>query len=259
MQRPVNSFKRALLEGRGQLGLWCSIPSALTTEAVALSGFDWLVLDMEHSPLDVVQVLAQLQAVGARSHPVVRVPWNDPVMLKRVLDIGAETVLVPMVQSAEEARAAVAATRYPPAGIRGFAGNVRATGFGRVSDYFPRQDAECCVLVQVETVEAMAQVEEIAAVPGVDGVFIGPGDLSASMGLLNQTRHPDVVAAIEEGIRRIRAAGNRPGILANDAALARRYMAAGAAFTAVGIDIMLLVKAVDALAAQFRDEAPSAL
>jgi len=252
--RPVNGFKQGLYAGQQQLGLWCSIPSPLTTEAVAASGFDWLLIDMEHAAIDLPQVLAQLQAAGAAggAHPVVRVPWNDPVALKRVLDAGAESVLIPMVQSAEEARAAVAATRYPPRGIRGFAGNTRATRFGRFADYFERQEQECCVLVQVETVEALARLEEIAGVEGVDGVFIGPGDLSASMGLLNQTRHPKVADTIEDAIRRIRAAGNRPGILANDEALARRYMAAGAAFTAVGIDIMLLVRAADALARTFR-------
>ncbi|WP_454917852.1 HpcH/HpaI aldolase family protein [Xanthobacter sediminis] len=254
MRRPENPFKRALHAGRQQIGLWCSIPSALTAEAVAASGFEWLLIDGEHAPHDVPGILALLQATaGGSAHPVVRVPWNDPVMIKRVLDLGADTILVPMVQTAEEARAAVAATRYPPAGIRGFAGGVRATGFGRITDYFDRQDEEMCVLVQVETVEALEQVEEIAAVEGVDGVFIGPGDLSASMGLLNQSRHPKVVEAIEDGMRRILAAGNRPGILANDPVLARRYMAAGALFTAVGIDVMLLVRAADDLARQFRE------
>lgn len=254
MRRPENSFKRALHAGRQQIGLWCSIPSPLTTEAVAASGFDWLLIDAEHAPNDVADILALLQATATgTAHPVVRVPWNDPVMMKRVLDVGAQSVLVPMVQSAEEARAAVAATRYPPHGIRGFAGNVRATAFGRMGDYFTRHEEEMCVLVQVETVEALARVEEIAAVDGVDGVFIGPGDLSASMGLLNQTRHPKVVEAIEDGMRRILAAGNRPGILANDPTLARRYMAAGAVFTAVGIDVMLLVRAADELARQFRE------
>ncbi|MDQ0506325.1 aldolase/citrate lyase family protein [Xanthobacter agilis] len=254
MRRPENPFKRALHAGRQQIGLWCSIPSALTAEAVAASGFDWLLIDGEHAPSDVPDMMAQLQAMArGTAHPVVRVPWNDPVIIKRVLDVGADTILVPMVQSAEEARAAVAATRYPPHGIRGFASNVRATAFGRMSDYFTRHEEEMCVLVQVETVEALEKVEEIAAVDGVDGVFIGPGDLSASMGLLNQTRHPDVVAAVEDGMRRILAAGNRPGILANDPVLARRYMAAGAVFTAVGIDVMLLVRAADDLARQFRE------
>lgn len=253
MRRPENPFKRALYAGRSQIGLWCSIPSALTAEAVAQSGFDWLLIDGEHAPNDVPDIMAQLQATArGPAHPVVRVPWNDPVIIKRVLDVGADTLMVPMVQTAEEARAAVAATRYPPKGIRGYAGNVRATAFGRYTDYFARHEEEMCVLVQVETAEALARVEEIAAVEGVDGVFIGPGDLSASMGLINQTRHPDVVAAIEDGIKRIRAAGNRPGILTNDAALARRYLDAGALFTAVGIDVMLLVRAADDLARQFR-------
>lgn len=254
MRRPDNHFKRALHAGRQQLGLWCSIPSPLTAEAVAASGFDWLLIDAEHAPNEVPDILSMLQATTrGTAHPVVRVPWNDPVVIKRVLDLGVDTILVPMVQNAEEARAAVAATRYPPKGIRGFAGNVRATAFGRMGDYFSRHEEEMCVLVQVETMEALEQVEEIAAVEGVDGVFIGPGDLSASMGFLNDTRNPRVVEAIETAMLRILSTGNRPGILANDPALARRYMAAGAAFTAVGIDVMLLVRAADELARKFRE------
>lgn len=254
MHRPDNHFKRALHAGRQQLGLWCSIPSPITAEAVGASGFDWLLIDAEHAPNDVPSILALLQATSrGTAHPVVRVPWNDPVMIKRVLDLGADTILVPMVQNAEEARAAVAATRYPPNGVRGFASNVRATAFGRMGDYFTRHEQEMCVLVQVETMEALEQVEEIAAVEGVDGVFIGPGDLSASMGYLNQTSHPNVVAEIESAMLRILSAGNRPGILTSTPDLARRYMAAGAVFTAVGIDVMLLVRAADELVRSYRE------
>lgn len=254
MQLPENPFKRALHAGRQQVGLWCAIPSNYVSEILAGAGFDWLVLDTEHSPNELPNVFNQLQSmVGSATQPVVRVPWNDPVTLKRFLDVGAQSFLIPMVQDAEEARAAVAATRYPPHGIRGYAVASRATRFGRIPDYFTRYDEEMCVLVQVETVEALERVEEICAVPGVDGVFIGPGDLSASMGLLHQPTHPKVVEAIESGLRRIAAAGNRGGVLVvGEEALARRYMAAGSLFTAVGVDAGLFARTVDALAKQYK-------
>lgn len=253
MQLPENPFKRALHAGTQQIGLWCAVPSNYVSEILAGAGFDWLVLDTEHAPNELPNVFNQLQSmVGYATQPVVRVPWNDAVTLKRFLDIGTQSFLIPMVQDAEEARAAVAATRYPPDGIRGYAVASRATRFGRIGDYFTRYADEMCVLVQVETMEALEKVEEIAAVPGVDGIFIGPGDLSASMGLLHQPTHPKVVEAIEDGLRRIRAAGNRGGVLVvGDEALARRYMAAGSVFTAVGVDAALFARSAEALAKQY--------
>ncbi|MFG1203900.1 aldolase/citrate lyase family protein [Xanthobacter aminoxidans] len=254
MQLPENPFKRALHAGTQQIGLWCAVPSNYVSEILAGAGFDWLVLDTEHAPNELPNVFNQLQSmVGYATQPVVRVPWNDAVTLKRFLDIGTQSFLIPMVQDAEEARAAVAATRYPPDGIRGYAVASRATRFGRIGDYFTRYADEMCVLVQVETMEALEKVEEIAAVPGVDGIFIGPGDLSASMGLLHQPTHPKVVEAIEDGLRRIRAAGNRGGVLVvGDEALARRYMAAGSVFTAVGVDAALFARSAEALAKQYK-------
>lgn len=254
MHLPENPFKRALHAGTQQIGLWCAVPSNYVSEILAGAGFDWLVLDTEHAPNELPNVFNQLQSmVGYATQPVVRVPWNDAVTLKRFLDIGAQSFLIPMVQDAEEARAAVAATRYPPDGIRGYAVASRATRFGRIGDYFTRYADEMCVLVQVETMEALEKVEEIAAVPGVDGIFIGPGDLSASMGLLHQPTHPKVVEAIEDGLRRITAAGNRGGVLVvGDEALARRYMAAGSVFTAVGVDAALFARSADALAKQYK-------
>ncbi|MFG1190170.1 aldolase/citrate lyase family protein [Xanthobacter flavus] len=254
MQLPENPFKRAIHAGTQQIGLWCAVPSNYVSEILAGAGFDWLVLDTEHAPNELPNVFNQLQSmVGYGTQPVVRVPWNDAVTLKRFLDIGTQSFLIPMVQDAEEARAAVAATRYPPDGIRGYAVASRATRFGRVSDYFTRYADEMCVLVQVETMEALEKVEEIAAVPGVDGIFIGPGDLSASMGLLHQPTHPRVVEAIEDGLRRIAAAGNRGGVLVvGDEALARRYMAAGSVFTAVGVDAALFARSSEALAKQYK-------
>lgn len=254
MHLPENPFKRALHAGTQQIGLWCAVPSNYISEILAGAGFDWLVLDTEHAPNELPNVFNQLQSmVGYATQPVVRVPWNDAVTLKRFLDIGTQSFLIPMVQDAEEARAAVAATRYPPDGIRGYAVASRATRFGRIGDYFTRYADEMCVLVQVETMEALEKVEEIAAVPGVDGIFIGPGDLSASMGLLHQPTHPKVVEAIEDGLRRITAAGNRGGVLVvGDEALARRYMAAGSVFTAVGVDAALFARTADALARQYK-------
>ena len=254
MQLPENPFKRALHAGTQQIGLWCAVPSNYVSEILAGAGFDWLVLDTEHAPNELPNVFNQLQSmVGYATQPVVRVPWNDAVTLKRFLDIGTQSFLIPMVQNAEEARAAVAATRYPPDGIRGYAVASRATRFGRIGDYFTRYADEMCVLVQVETMEALEKVEEIAAVPGVDGIFIGPGDLSASMGLLHQPTHPKVVEAIEDGLRRIRAAGNRGGVLVvGDEALARRYMAAGSVFTAVGVDAALFARSAETLAKQYK-------
>ena len=253
MDLPRNTFKHALAAGRQQIGLWCSLSHHYAVEAVAGAGFDWLLLDTEHSPNDLESLVPQLQAVAAYpSSAVVRVPWNDTVMIKRVLDIGAQSLLLPYVQNVEEARAAVAATRYPPAGVRGVAATTRASRFGRVKDYARRAEEELCVLVQVETREALAHIEAIAALDGIDGIFIGPADLHASMGFIGQTAEPSVVPQIEEALRRIRRTGKAPGILTADEALARRYIEAGALFTAVGVDVSMLAREADKLAARFK-------
>jgi 4-hydroxy-2-oxoheptanedioate aldolase len=250
---PHNAFKHALAAGRQQIGLWCSLSHHYALEAVAGSGFDWLLLDTEHSPNDLESLVAQLQAVAAYdSSAVVRIPWNDMVTIKRVLDIGAQSLLLPYVQNVAEARAAVAATRYPPAGVRGVAGTTRATRFGRVKDYARRASEEICLLVQVETREALNEIEAIAALDGIDGIFIGPADLHASMGYTGETANPAVVPQIEDALRRIRRAGKAPGILTGDEALARRYIEAGALFTAVGVDTTILARETDKLAARFK-------
>ena len=211
---PHNHFKQALLEGRQQIGLWCSLPGPYVAEAMAGSGFDWMLFDTEHSPGDPVTVLAQLQAVAPYPvSPVVRPASNDAVLIKRFLDIGAQTLLIPYVQNVAEAKAAVAAMRYPPAGIRGVAASTRATRFGRVADYGKRAHEQLCLLVQVETRAALDQLEGIANVDGVDGVFIGPGDLAASLGHVGAPGHPEVQSAIEDAIGRIRACGKPAGIL----------------------------------------------
>lgn len=251
-----NRFKRAIAAGQPQIGLWSTLASPYVTEMLAGSGFDWMLLDTEHTPSDVPLMLQQLQALDAEparhTAAVVRPAWNDPVLIKRYLDIGAQTLLLPFVQNADEARAAVAATRYAPQGARGMGGSVRASRFGRDTAYAHGAAQELCVLVQVETAEALTHIEAIAAVPGVDGIFIGPADLAASMGHAGQSGHPEVRAAIAEAITRIRAAGRAPGILVTDEAWARECLDQGALFVAVGIDMLLLRQAADALAARLR-------
>ncbi len=252
---PVNHFKRAILAGQSQIGLWSSLSSHVTVEILAGSGFDWLLLDQEHSPNELPMVHSQLQAMtGGTAHPVVRPPWNDTVMLKRLLDAGVQSFLIPYVQDEAEARAAVAATRYPPKGVRGFASASRASKFGRVKDYYARCEQEICVLVQVETRHALGNLEAIAGVEGVDGVFIGPGDLSADMGHLGNPGHPEVQAAIEDAIGRIKACGKAPGILTGDEKFAHRYVELGCLFTAVGSDVGLLARGSEQLAARFKGQ-----
>jgi 4-hydroxy-2-oxoheptanedioate aldolase len=253
MELPVNTFKRAIKADRLQVGLWTSLSNHVSVEVLANAGFDWLLLDTEHSPNELPMVHTQLQAVShGKAHPIVRPPWNDMVTIKRYLDIGVQTLLIPFVQNADEARSAVAATRYPPHGVRGYASAARASDYGRVKDYPLRCEEELCVLVQVETPLALSKIEEIAAVDGVDGVFIGPGDLAASMGHVGNLKHPDVLAAIEDAIRRIRACGKAAGILTGDEALARRFIELGCAFTAVGSDVGILARGAENLAAKFK-------
>lgn len=249
----MNLFKRALRDGRAQIGLWSSLSSNYSVEVIAGAGYDWILLDMEHSPNDLESLLAQLQAASPyATHPVVRVPWNDMVTVKRVLDVGAQSLLVPYVQNAQEARTAVANTRYPPAGVRGVAGTTRATRFGRIKDYAKRAHEEICVLVQVETKSALDQLEAICAVEGVDGVFIGPADLHASMGHPGETANPAVLPLIEDAMRRIRKAGKAAGYLSPVEADAKRMLGAGAQFVAVGADVGLLARGAENLLAKFR-------
>ncbi|MDH1176686.1 aldolase/citrate lyase family protein [Achromobacter mucicolens] len=252
MELPINTFKRALREQRHQTGLWVTLAHPNSTELVAASGFDWLLLDTEHTPALLPTVMGQLQAAAAYgSHPVVRPSWNDKVQIKQYLDIGAQTLLLPYVQNAAEAESAVAGMRYAPRGVRGVSGTMRATRYGRVPDYMRRCEEELCLLVQAETGEALENLDAIIAVDGVDGVFIGPADLAASLGYPGEPQHPNVVAAVEQAIRRVRAAGKAPGVLTTDETLARRYMAAGSLYTAVGVDAAILARHCDQLAARF--------
>lgn len=253
MELPRNAFKRALVAGRPQIGLWSSLCSSYTVEVIAGAGFDWILLDMEHSPNDLESLLGQLQAAAAYPvTPIVRVPWNDMVTIKRVLDVGAQTLLVPYVSTPTEAKNAVAYTRYPPEGVRGVAGTTRASRFGRIPGYAKKAREEICVLVQVETKQGLDQLEAICAVEGVDGVFIGPADLHASLGYTGESANPAVMPLIEEAMRRIRTCGSAPGYLSPIEADAKRMLAAGALFVAVGSDVGLLARGAEALREKFR-------
>ncbi len=253
MELPRNHFKHALKAGKPQIGLWSSLSSNYTVEAIAGAGFDWILIDTEHSPNDLESVLGQLQAAAPYpTEAVVRVAWNDMVLIKRYLDIGARSLLIPYVSTADEAKAAVAYTRYPPAGVRGVAGTTRANRFGRVKDYAKRAHEELCVLVQVETKQGLENIEAICAVEGIDGVFIGPADLHASLGYLGETANAAVMPLMLEAVRRIRKAGNAPGFLTGVEADARKVLEAGGLFVAVGADAGLLARSADALAAKFK-------
>lgn len=244
MELPRNAFKAALKAGRRQIGIWLTIPDPGVSEMLAGCGYDWMLIDTEHSAMGPVATLPLMQAAAA--YPVstiVRPGWNDPVEIKKLLDCGAQSLLVPFVQNAAEAAAAAAAVRYPPRGIRGVATMTRASRYGAVRDYTERADDEICLLVQVETSEALDRIEEIAAVDGVDGIFIGPSDLAASLGHPGNPTHPEVKSAILDAVRRITAARVPAGFLSSDQSLVREVADAGALFIAVGIDAMLLRQA----------------
>jgi 4-hydroxy-2-oxoheptanedioate aldolase len=261
MQTPLNPFKQALREQRAQMGLWLGLGGATATEICAGAGFDWLLIDGEHAPFGVSDVLAQAQVIAGypASHAIARVPVADQVLIKQYLDTGVQTLLVPMVNSAEQAALCVSACRYPQddgqGGVRGMAG-ARASRWGRCPNYAREANAQVCLLVQAETREALTNLAAIAATPGVDGVFIGPADLSASMGHVGNPDHPEVQAAIDDAIACIRRAGKAPGILCTDEAQARRHLERGALFVAVGLDIQILARQTSALAERFNSGAP---
>ncbi len=248
-----NSFKTALAARRPQTGLWLSMADPYMAEVSATAGFDWLLIDGEHAPNDLRSTLAALQAVAPHpAQPVVRAVQGDTALIKQLLDIGAKNLLVPMVDTAEQARALVSATRYPPLGIRGVGSAVgRASQWSGRTDYLDIADEEVCLLVQAETVTALSNLAEICGVDGIDGVFIGPADLAASMGHRGRPGHPEVQAAIEAAMRTIVASGKAAGTLTSDPKLARRYLELGCTFVAVGVDLLLYAGAARKLAADF--------
>ena len=260
MHTTTNTFKQALRNKQAQIGLWVSMANPYSTEICAGAGFDWLVIDGEHAPNDLRSLLAQLQVIAAYpSQAAARIPVGDTALVKQYLDLGVQTLLVPMVDTPEQARALVRACRYPPDGIRGIAG-ARASRWGRHANYALEANAQICLLVQAETRLALANLDAILAIDGVDGVFIGPADLSASMGHVGNPGHPEVQAAIDAAIGRIARAGKAAGILTADVALARHYLALGATCVAVGLDTQILVRGTNALVSQFKaaDAAPGA-
>jgi len=249
-----NPFKAALAARQAQIGLWLSMATPYLAEVSATAGFDWLLIDGEHAPNDLRSTLQALQAVAPYpSQPVVRAVAGEVPVIKQLLDIGAKSLLVPMVDTAEQARALVSATRYPPQGIRGVGSAIaRASRWSARTDYLDVADDEICLLVQAETVTALGNLEAICAVDGVDGVFIGPADLAASMGHRGRPGHPEVQAAIEGAMRTIIASGKAAGTLTSDPALARRYLELGCTFVATGVDVSLYAGAARRLAAEFK-------
>lgn len=254
MAAPRNLFKAALAEGRPQIGLWSALAHPIAAELCGGAGFDWLLLDAEHAPNDLPLLLAGLQAVAATpAHPVIRPPMGEAWLIKQLLDIGAQTLLVPMVESGAQAQGLVRAVRYPPQGIRGVgAALARASAYNRTADYLRTANDEICLLLQIESRAGLAALDEIAGTEGVDGVFIGPADLAADCGRIGEPGAPEIVAMVEAAIPRIRAHGKAAGVLTPDEGLARRYLACGATFVAVGSDVGLLVGATNRLAATFK-------
>jgi 2-dehydro-3-deoxyglucarate aldolase len=248
-----NRFRQDLIAGKRLIGCWCSLGSPITTEVLGVAGFDWILLDAEHAPNDVLTLVPQLMALkDSVSAPVVRPPSNDVVVIKRLLDAGFHNFLVPFVESAEQARAAVAATRYPPAGVRGVSVSQRSNRYGSVPDYFKVVNDNVAVMVQIESRAGVAAAAAIAAVDGVDGLFIGPSDLAAAFGFLGNAAHPEVQEAMEKVFAAAKAAGKPMGILAPVEADARRYLQMGATFVAVGSDLGVLRMGTQALCDKYR-------
>lgn len=256
MPAPINHFKKAIKSEIAQIGLWLGLANSYTAELLAGAGFDWLLIDAEHSPNDLRTILEQLQAIAPYPVvPIVRPPWPDSVRIKQILDLGVQTILAPMIDTAEQAKEVVAATRYPPQGIRGVGSPLaRASQFNRTKDYLETANEQVCVLIQIETVLGVKNLDDILQVDGVDGIFIGPADLSASMGYLGDPGHESVQAVIEDGIERIVNAGKAPGILIGDRQLANRYIELGAMFVGVGTDTGLLLNASAELATAFKPQ-----
>lgn len=251
MKLPANPFTRAIATGEKQVGLWISLCSNFAAEVVSTAGYDWALIDMEHSANDYFSVLGQLQAFAASpTTALVRVEWNDAVAVKRLLDLGAPGLLFPMIQSVDEAKQAVAATRYPPRGVRGVSGATRATAFGRVTDYVTRVEDETAVLLQLETRAAVEQAEAIGAVDGVSGIFFGPADIAADIGKLGQPMDPDVWALIKPAAQKLIAKGMPIGTLVTDPAFAADLLIEGFTFVAIATDTGLLARAADAALAQ---------
>lgn len=250
----MNPFKKALSQGEMQFGCWLGLADTFSAEMMGQAGFDWVVVDGEHGPNDLRSILAQLQVLASTdAHAVVRLPVGETYMIKQTLDAGAQTLLIPMVETVEQARQLVRDVNYPPHGDRGVGyALARASKFSTITDYGTTADAQICLLLQVENLRGLAALDDILALDGVDGVFIGPADLAADMGHMGNAAHPDVQAAIMDAITRIKAAGKAPGILSTRDEMTNDAIAAGAQFVAVGADVLLLGQAARALAKKWQ-------
>ena len=253
MELRKNKFKKNILDKKKQIGIWSNFSSNTVSEIIAITGYDWSVLDMEHAPNDIQEILSQLQVMEAYdTEPVVRVPWNEPVMVKRLLDMGAQTILFPMVQNANEAKAAVEATRYPPKGVRGVMSVARMNRYGHVSNYYEKAEKEICVLVQCETKDAIKNIPEIAKVDGVDGIFMGPSDISGSIGKIGQFEDQEVQDLINHALELCKKADKPAGILTGKRDYAKKYVENGYTFVAVGSDTNLFAESAKALLKEFK-------
>lgn len=257
MPAPTNIFKTSLKSGDTVFGCWVGLGDTFSAEIMGTAGFDWLVIDGEHGPNDLRSIIAQLQVLAASdSHPVVRVPIGDTAILKQVLDAGAQTVLVPMVDSVDQARQLVRDVTYPPHGDRGVGfALARASRFAEITDYGTTADDQICLLVQVESLKGIAALDDILTLDGIDGVFIGPADLAADMGHMGNALHADVQEVIMDALRRIRAAGKAPGILSTHDPMTEDALAAGAQFVAVGADVLILAQGARALSKKWQTKA----
>lgn len=254
MPAPKNVFKQALASRTRQIGCWMCFAEASAAEMMGTAGFDWLVIDGEHAPNDIPLIRDQLAALsGSASAPVVRLPCDETWMIKQALDVGAQTLLIPMVETAEQAAAIVKASRYPPDGIRGMGATAaRASRFGEITDYAVSANSEIAIIVQVETVRGMQNIDAIASTEGVDGVFIGPADLSADMGFPGNSAAPEVVAEMQRAADAITGAGKSAGTLALADNTAEAYFDMGYTFVAVGIDVVMLIQQARAKAARWK-------
>lgn len=258
MPAPLNPFKAALAARQPQIGLWLGLANPISAELCSHAGFDWLVVDGEHGPNEITSTLAQLQAIGGRSHAVVRPPIGEVHRIKQLLDLGAQTILVPMIETADQAQAMARAMLYPPQGVRGVGASLaQASAYGSIPDYLTTANDQTCLILQIESTAGMANLDAIAATSGVDGVFIGPSDLAADMGYLGRSGEPQVQRLVEDGLARIQAAGRPAGILTTDIKLAQHYLDLGATFVAVGTDVGLLTQGAAQLAAHFKTNGPA--
>lgn len=256
MEIRKNTFKENLLKGKKQYGIWNGIPDSYAAEICAGAGFDWICIDGEHAPFDLRTTLHNMQAIQSHNVPtIVRIPSADPIKIKQLVDAGAQCILAPMIESADQAELIAKAMRYPPVGFRGVGTALaRAAQWNRVNDYFKLADDQMCCIGQIESIKAVEALDEILKVEGLDVCFIGPADLAATMGYLGQAGHPEVVALVKETIKKIVKAGKIAGFLTGSKPLIQEYMNAGASMVGVGLDTILLAKATKALAATYKEE-----